>query len=184
MTAEEFDVGVSAPSDKLEQLHGLLEEAFALEGALAQMEDDLKAARSALHSLRTGRIPDMMAELQMDEATFKGWSVKVDDFVSGSLPKDPKKRAKAIDWLEANDGAGLIKTDVSVSFGRSEHEQATSLWQSLEGDGLPASLSSTVHAQTLQAFARQRIRDGDPIDPEALGLYVGKVAKMKRKENK
>lgn len=182
MTAEEFDVGASAPSDKLEQLHELLEEAIALEGAVAQMEDDLKAARSALHALRTGRIPDMMAELQMDEVTFKGWSVKVDDFVSGSLPKDASKRAKAIEWLEANDGAGLIKTDVSVSFGRSEREQASSLWHSLESDGLPASLVSSVHAQTLQAFARQRIRDGDPIEPETLGLYVGKVAKMKEKK--
>lgn len=181
-TADEFDVGASAPSDKLEQLHELLEEALALEGAVAQMEDDLKAAKSALHSLRTGRIPDLMAEMQMDEISFKGWSIKIDDFVSGSLPKDPAKRAKAIEWLESNDAAGLIKTDVSVSFGRSEHEAATSLWQSLESDGLPASLQSSVHAQTLQAFARQRIRDGESIEPEILGLYVGKVAKMKEKK--
>lgn len=180
-TSDEFDVGASVPSDKLEQLHAMLEEAIALESAVVQIEDDLKAAKSALHSLRTGRIPDLMAELQMEEVSFKGWQVKVDDFVSGSLPKDPAKKAKAIAWLEANDAAGLIKTDVAVSFGRSEHDAANSLWHQLESDGLPATLNSSVHAQTLQAFARQRIRDGDPIDPDALGLYVGKVAKMKEK---
>ena len=181
-TADEFDVGTSVPSDKLEQLHALLEETIALEGAVTQMEEDLKAAKATLHNLRTTRIPDLMAELQMEEVSFKGWQVKVDDFVSGSLPKDPEKKAKAIAWLEANDAAGLIKTEVGVSFGRSEHEAANSLWHQLESDGLPATLNSNVHAQTLQAFARQRIRDGDPIDTDALGLYVGKVAKMKEKK--
>mgnify|MGYP001032616779 FL=1 len=181
-TADEFDVGTSVPSDKLEQLHTLLEETIALEGAVTQMEEDLKAAKATLHNLRTTRIPDLMAELQMEEVSFKGWQVKVDDFVSGSLPKDAEKKAKAIAWLEANDAAGLIKTEVGVSFGRSEHEAANSLWHQLESDGLPATLNSNVHAQTLQAFARQRIRDGDPIDTDALGLYVGKVAKMKEKK--
>lgn len=179
---DEFDVPVSHAPDRLEALNQLLEEAIALEQATSQMEEDLKAAKSALHALRTGRIPDLMAELQMDQLTFQGWEVKVDDLVSGSLPKDPAKRDRAIKWLEEHEGAGLIKTGVSVDFGREQHETALGVWKALDAEGYPANIQSTVHAQTLQSFARQRLKDGDDLDPDVLGLFIGKIAKMKERK--
>ena len=35
-----------------------------------------------------------------------------------------------------------------------------------------------VHAKTLQAFAKERLKDGKKIDLEALGLYAGTTAKI------
>lgn len=180
---DEFDIGGEAsasPSETLEALHSSLEEAIALEEAVAQMEDDLKAAKATLHKVKSVRIPDLMDQLQMDEVKFRGWSVKVQDFVSGSLPKDPERRKKALQWLEDNDAAGLIKTEVKVAFGKSQHNEALSVAAQLESQGHAPNVDSGVHSATLQSFARQRIKDGDPIDTEALGLYVGKVAKLKR----
>lgn len=177
--ADEFDVEGPVPTDKLDELHKLLEEAIALDRLVEQQEEDLKNSKGVLHRLRTARIPDLMTELQMTELTFRGWKVQVDDFVSGSLPKDEAKRAAAISWLEAHDASGLIKTEISVQFGRSEHNLATSVYQQLVESGHTTTMEATVHAQTLQSFARQRIKGGEDIDPEVLGLYVGKVAKMK-----
>lgn len=183
---EEFDVAAEedAPQDKLDQLHKMLEEAIDLEALLEQSEETAKAVRSALHKLRTGKIPDLMAELQLGDTTFRGWKVNVDDFVSGSLPKDPAKRQKAIEWLDEHEAGGLIKTKVAVEFGREQREEAMETYERLNGGGLAVSINSDVHAQTLQSFARTRIKDGDEIDTEALGLFTGKIAKMKRVKEK
>jgi len=144
------------------------------------MEEDLKAIKKTLHHLKNSRIPDLMDQMQMEEVSFKGWKVKIDDFVSGTLPRDPEKHAKAVRWLEENDAGGLIKTDLSLSFGKSQHNEALNLAGRLESEGLAPEVKSGVHPQTLRAFARERLRNGDPLDVEALGLYIGKTAKMKK----
>jgi len=87
-----------------------------------------------------------------------------------------------MDWLEANEGGSLIKTDVALAFTKSQHNEAIDLARRLEEQGFAPSVQSGVHAQTLQAFARERIRNGDQIDTDVLGLYTGKVAKLKRTE--
>lgn len=178
---DEFDVGAApAAPDKLDALNAALAEAIDLEVLAEQLEADLKAAKKALNTLRATRIPDMMGELGMDSVTFRGWKVSVEDFVSGSLPKDPVAHERAVRWLEGEGAGGLIKTDLSIAFGRSQHNEALDLAGRLESEGLAPSVKSTVHPQTLCAFARERIRNGEPLDLEALGLYTGKVAKMKQ----
>lgn len=172
--------GASAPSDALERLNAKLAEAIELKVAVDQMEEDLKAAKQQLNLINTTVIPDMMAELGMEECTQNGWQVKVNDFVSGSLPKDEERRAKAVRWLEEHEAGDLLKTALSVNFSRSQHNEALDLFEELKEDGFAAALDSTVHPQTLMAFARERIKNGEPIDTEALGLYTGRVAKYKR----
>lgn len=171
--------GANAPSDKLEVLHKTLDEATALEEVVAQLTEDLRVAGSALNLLKTSRIPELMTELQMSDLTRNGWNVKISEFVSGSLPKDDEPRAKAIAWLEAHEGGALIKSELSLTFAKSQHDEAKKLADELAGKGFPVALTSGVHASTLQAFARERMKNGEAIDTEVLGLYTGQVAKIK-----
>ena len=183
-SASDFDPGVdgeaSASPDTLVQLRASIKDMIDLEGVIEVLEGDLKAAKQSLQSLRTGRLPDLMAEIQSDHFTHDGWDVKLSDFVSGSLPKDPEKREAAIKWLEAHDASGLIKTELKVMFGRSEYKEAMAQADELITDGHAVDVSSGVHTQTLHQFARERIRGGDEIDFEVLGLYTGKVVKAKK----
>jgi len=172
--------GAFAPSDALTRLNEKLAEAIDLKMAVDQMEEDLKAAKQQLQLLNTSVIPDMMAELGMEEVTQRGWKIKVSDFVSGSLPKDEDRRKKAIEWLEQNEAGDLLKTALQVEFSRSQHNEALDLAGSISEQGYAAKLESTVHPQTLAAFARERIKNGEPIDTELLGLYTGRVAKYKQ----
>lgn len=173
-----LDEGASAPSDKLEVLHRNLDAAITLEEQLQQLDADAAAARTALNDLKTKTIPEMMVELQMTELTRKGWKVKVSEFVSGSLPKEEGPRQKAIEWLEAHDGGALIKTEISLTFAKSQHDEAKALAAKLAADGFAAALTSGVHASTLQSFARERLKSGEVVDTEVLGLYTGQVAKI------
>ena len=182
--AQDFDMGTeggaAASPNSLEQVRKSIQEMIDLQEMIEQMEEDLKAAKSSLQNMRTVKVPDLMAEIQSDHFNHAGYEVKLTEFVSGSLPKDEKKRKKALTWLEKNDGAELITTSVSVDFGKSQHNMALDVAGRLKEEGHPVNVVSGVHAQSLQKFARDCIRDGKKIDTETLGLYTGKVVKTKK----
>jgi hypothetical protein len=167
--------------NSLAAIRGKVSEALQLEGLINQMESDLKAAKGALNKLKAKVIPDMMVEVGVSELAGEGWRIKLADVVSGSIPSDPDKRARAISWLEENGGGDLIKTGLSLTFGRSQHNEALSVAGGLTEQGFDPVVTSTVHPQSLQAFARERLRNGEEIDTEVLGLYTAQVAKFDTK---
>jgi hypothetical protein len=169
-----------ASPDSLGRLNEKLAEAIDLKAAVDQMEEDLKAAKQQLNLLNTSVIPDMMTEMGMDEVVQRGWKVKVGEFVSGSLPKDETGKALAIDWLTAHEGAELLKTNLTVVFTRSQHNEALALADTVTKEGFAPKVESTVHPQTLLAYARERLKNGEPLDTEVLGLYTGRVAKFSK----
>lgn len=170
--------GAAQAAPNLQSLQRKIQEAIDLQAAADQMEEDLKAVKRNLHVIRTSVLPDMMAEIGVEKLVWNGWSVKIDDFVSGSLPSEPEKREKAIQWLEDHGAGGLIKTQLRLDFAKSQHNEALGLAEALRENGLAPQISSSVHPQTLQAYARERIRNGDDIDAELLGLFTGRVAKF------
>ncbi len=177
---EEFDFGPPvAAAEPLKALQTFIQEAIDLEALAEQQENELKATKAALQRLKTGQIPDLMAEIQADKINFRGWEVQVSDFVSGSLPKDDCAREKAIGLINEYGAGGIIKTEVVVQFGRSQHNHAVSFYQSLVEAGHSAEMKRGVHSQTLQKFARERIEAGEQIDLESLGLFTGKFARWK-----
>jgi hypothetical protein len=177
--SSEFDMGapVGAP-DKLKSLQTSVDEALSLDEKIAQMEEDVKTFKKQQHYLRTAVIPDLMAELQMTEMVVRGRKIKVEDFYSGSLPKDYDKRETALAWLKAHGGESLIKTELKVPFAKSQHNEALALKDDLVKSGHNVSMDENVHTQTLLAFVREKVRNGDDIDFDALGIYTGKVAKI------
>jgi len=184
--ADEFDMGAegvgNSTPDALERLRKAIANTIAMQEHIEQMEGDLSEAKKTLQYARAKLLPDLMAEMQVDSLTHAGYEVKVSEFVSGSLPKDQELREKALEWLESHDGGELIKTDLSLSFGKSQHNEALSLVAELKDDGYTVGVTSGVHPQTLQKYGRDRIHDGEEIDTELLGLFVGQIAKIKRVE--
>ena len=176
---EEQGAAPAAP-DALALLNKTLTETIALKEYADQMEEDLGAVKKQLNHLNTVVIPDMMTELGMEECVQRGWKIKVGEFVSGSLPRDPELKAKAVRWLEDHEAGDLLKTGLFVNFNRSQHNEAMSLAETIREQGFAPKVESTVHPQTLLAFARERLKNGEDLDTEVLGLYTGRVAKFKR----
>lgn len=180
MKTFDFDQGVvgDVPSDLIKKLSAKLEEAVDLKAIIDQLEADVTAAKRQLHSINTTQIPDMMTEMGIDEITQNGWKITIKDFVSGSLPKDPEKKRDALKYLEENEGAELIKTTVNVMFTREERKEALKLYSKLASEhGQFTKMESSVHPQTLASYARERMRNGEQLDAEMLGLFTGRVAK-------
>ena len=178
---ELFDEGgAAAPPAFLEALMTLAWEAIEAQEAVASLTEALEVASKHFNKIKTQDLPAMMAEVGVDELSVPGQAkIKIKEFVSGSLPKEPGARDLAIKWLENHDGAALIKTEVSLTFGKAEHNVANALVEELKQRQFPVESSSGVHASTLQAFARECLKNGDEIDLETLGLYAGRIADIK-----
>ena len=156
------------------------------ESLVSDLEDNLSEAKKLLNQMKTIEFPDMMAECGLSE--FKhaasGAKIAISDFVGGSLPKEPERRAAAIDYLSSHGAEAIIKTEISLAFTKNEHNIALALAEELRSRGLPYEIASGVHAQTLLAYARETMRRGEEIPLETLGLFAGRVAKVTWPKNK
>ncbi len=171
----------SVPVSKasLEQLQLYMDEADHLNEQIEELEGMLNSINARYNLIRTTLLPEVMTELQTSEWTNSiGSKVKITDFVSGSLPKDPEKRAIAIKWLEDNGSGAIIKSELSVEFSKSQHNEALAIKDDLVKQGLPAIVESSVHAGTLQAHVKEKLRNGEEVPFETLGVYAGRMAKI------
>lgn len=176
----EEELGKTPPSDsQLKSVSTSVMEAVALIERIAKGEELLKKLKSKLHLLTTRSIVDAMRAARTEEFSVTGGiSVSLNSFMNGSLPKDPVKRTEALNWLEKNGAKDLIKTEFELALGRGQLKDAKALRVALKKLGLTYKSSEGVHAQSLYAFARERMKKGKELPLELLGIYSGTVAKI------
>jgi hypothetical protein len=168
-----------APPDRFKAMQDAADELVKLDLVIQTMEEDLAAAKSLRHRIATITLPEKMAELQITEVTIGNRTVELNDLVAGSLPKDQGKRKLALDYLETIEGGGIVKTKLSVDFPKHQREDARKIAAWLKEQGVVPDVKEDVHAQTLMSFVRNKLKNGDPIEPERLGVFVGKIVKIK-----
>jgi hypothetical protein len=174
-----FDEGPAVNDANLEALLKQAEELIGLENQIADLEGLLKRLSGRANELKTQAIPDKMAEIGLSEfATPDGGKLNVEEFVSGTLPRDPDKRAEAIKQIESWDAAEVIKNEINLSFSRSQHNEAMALAEDLRQKGFDCEVTSSVHPQTYLALIRERLAEGEPIDTDVMGVFVGRRAKI------
>jgi hypothetical protein len=167
--------------DALRPLLDLARQIEDAEDSVEALESALSTAKKKLHHLRTVALPDKMAEFGLDSFSDEdGNEVRVEQLVSGSLPKEIGKRNLALQWLDRHGGGSLLKTKITMDFGRDDRDYAMATAEKLELAGEHVKVEETVHPQTLCAFIREKLASGEEVEPELLGVYVGKVAKIKR----
>ena len=174
-----FDEGAPVDAGVLRPIIARLDDALALQDEIEALEELLKTRKKDLHILRTKALPDAMASAGVSSfESDKGVKVNVEQFVSGSLPKDPEERTKAFDELIKAGGKDLIVNNIDIVFTKSQHNEAISVFEGLKEQGYAPSLTEKVHPQTLYAFVREKLRNGDPLNYKVLGVFVGQVAKI------
>lgn len=163
----------------LSRLRTAIREAIDLETTVKEVEEELKAYKKALQHVQTITVPDLMAQIGLSEAVIDNVRVTVEQKIVGGWPKDEEAARKAAQWLETHDAGGLIKVELGLQFGRGELEEAHKVASELAAEGYEPEVNETVHPQTLYAFARERLKSGEDIDLETLGLTALRLAKLK-----
>ena len=167
--------------DGLALLSQLAEDLFDAEAEVNRLEAEKKVAQGKVKNLSEFTIPDAMETLGIEVVVTKsGLRVEVENRLSAK--KLTHRHAAALDWLRANDQAGLIKTVVGVPFSAGSEGDADELVEQLSGEGLAAIKSVEVHHSSLAAAIKQMLKEGIDVPLDLLGGYQRRVASIDTKK--
>lgn len=165
------DVNLSAVEKLVE---GLLQK----EKELGELEEKVSFKKKEIDDLKTRTIPDAMGKLKQVKVDYGGvtWTVSVEPVIRANIAKE--NRPKAFEWMDSSGHGDLIKTEITMSYGRNELPQAKQTIEKLKVMGIAAELNQDVHWATLNAFAKEQLNKGMEF-PDFIGIYEGKTTKVK-----
>ena len=177
---EEAMDGVSAPSAvELASIESLVNRALELTRELETIDEYAKKLKAELHVITSTQLVDVLASAGVSEFKTKDVKVSVKDFISGSLPKEEHARSQALQWIESVGAADIIKNHLEMDFDKKQDNLAGQVEEFLEGLGVEFHRQRDVHHSTLKSFANERMKAGEDLPLETLGLYAGRKAEIK-----
>ena len=181
---EDFEQSLSSGVEKLDQdgLQTVAELARKIrdeEEYISSLESDLKKAKKGLMKLTDEDLPTMLAEIGLSSMKLDdGSEVTVKQTYGASILVD--NRPVAYEWLREKGYDDIIKNTVACQFGRGEDDKASAFKAIAEKEGHYAEQKTEIHPQTLRAFVKERVENGDDFPMELFGAYVGQRAVIKR----
>ena len=165
-------------SDALNQITALAMLLRAAEAEVAAITTELQVSKENVRRLQEEDLPELMRELNLSEIKLlDGSSVKVVDEIDCSISEERRARAHA--WLTENGFGGIIKSAITVEFGRDEHAEAVAATRKIhDATGRDALLKEGVHPQTLKAFVKEQLAAGVAVPQELFGLRPYSKAKL------
>jgi hypothetical protein len=183
VTKKQKGVKVADVSDKgLALCASLARIQLQREQDVAAAEDALATAKEALQQVKEVDLPEAMREVGLKTFTTEdGAVVTIHPEVQVAI--SVANRPAAYQWLIDNGFGGLLKLNVSLHFDRGDREKAEKLAAQLIKKGIEVDVEQSVHAQTLKAFAKERMADTEselefPLDLFGARPYT--VAKIKK----
>ena len=183
----EFKQDAPVGGNLMARIEGVAQEQVDAEVLVANLDTQLAEAKSNLLDLMERRLPKLLDDAGLIDSkvvTPSGLTVEVDEKVRGSIPK--ANEPKAFEWLENDNNGRLIKRQITIEFGKGDEKWAEKFMRDCAQRKKPLNLKvkRSVNPQTLQAFVRQKLADGDAMPLETFGVYRQKFAKVKQKEKK
>ncbi len=148
----------------------LAELLIQLRTKVEDLEAQLATAKADVRRVEQEDLPDLMQELGLE--TFRltsGETIEVKPEVDCSSTEE--KRRAAHDWLSANGFGGLIKTEVVVTFGRGEHDEAEGFAKEVAEQGKAPAVVERVHPSTLKSFVKEQMAAGKPVPFDLFGVF-------------
>mgnify|MGYP003152393366 CR=1 FL=1 len=156
------------PDDKLKSVSKLADNMLLLERIIAEREGQLAEAKKRLNQLCDEDLPQLK----------NGEEVEVRNTYGAHIKEANKEAAFA--FLRESGHGDIIKHTVSVAFGKGEDAMAESFVESAERQGYVPQQKTAVHPQTLKAWVRERIENGESIPTETFGVFAGQKAIIRR----
>ncbi len=194
---EDAKGGSSAGQSQVEDLEQVSRLAILLRSKLLLMreaEARLTLLQQEINRIKLEDLPALMDQFNLLELKLKdGSRLVVKPLINASLPsegailrcKDGEQRVemrnrlkKAFQFLRKQGAAALIKTQLKADFGKDSEKVAEKALKTLQQLGVNAEVSKGVHPQTLNAWVRERIEAGKPVDMETFRVFSGQVAEI------
>jgi len=184
MMEQDFEETLATSVEKLDQegltsVAALARQIRDKEQRIASLEDELKAEKKALLKLTDEDMPAMLAEIGISSFSLDdGSQVEVKQTYGASILV--QNRPAAYEWLRENGYDDIIKNSVICQFGRGEDDQASAFAAFAQQQGYVPEQKTEIHPQTLRAFVKERVEEGDAFPMELFGAWVGQRAVIKK----
>jgi hypothetical protein len=149
------------------------------EETISRLEETLKEEKKTLLKLTDEEMPAMLAEIGISSFSLDdGSTVEVKQTYGASILVD--NRPAAYEWLREHGYDDVIKNTVLCQFGRGEDDLASSFAAFAQQQGYVPQQKTEIHPQTLRAFIKERVEEGEAFPMELFGAWVGQRAVIKR----
>ena len=181
MDLEQESTLINVDTDKVKSISELCNRLLDLQEQARRIEENLKSKNDEIRMLSEQEIPNLMQEAGVSEFKLAdGSSVSIKPFYAAKIPVS--KTDEAFQWLTGNGYGDLIKNTVSLNFGKSEDNLANSLVEDLKSKGHNVSQKKKVEPQTLKAFVKEAIQNGQNVPMDLFGIYISNKTTIKTKE--
>lgn len=181
MAEEDADTKVDPSDHGKAGIARLASKQATLAEEISVLEAAVKEKKKELQRVEEQDLPEAMDAIGMSEFTLTdGTKISIKTFYNASIPGERKE--EAFTWLDENGHGGIIKTDVSVAFGRGELEIARAFVEFARGfneAAIDPELEQGVHWQTLRSFVKEQIEGGSALPLDLFGVFVGRKAHLK-----
>ena len=181
---QDFEETLATSVEKLDQqgltsVAALARQIRDKEDRIKSLEDDLKAEKKALLKLTDEDMPAMLAEIGISSFSLDdGSQVEVKQTYGASILVN--NRPQAYEWLRDHGYDDIIKNTVLCQFGRGEDDLASSFAAFAKQQGYVPEQKTEIHPQTLRAFVKERVEEGEDFPMELFGAWVGQRAVIKK----
>ena len=149
------------------------------EETINSLEEKLKLEKNKLLKLTDEELPSALAEVGISSFKLEdGSTVEVKQTYGASILVN--NRESAYNWLRDHGYDDIIKNTVLCQFGRGEDDQASAFAAFAQQQGYVPEQKTEIHPQTLRAFVKERVENGDEFPMELFGAWVGQRAVVKR----
>lgn len=149
------------------------------EETINSLEERLKLEKNKLLKLTDEELPSALAEVGISSFKLEdGSTVEVRQTYGASILVN--NRESAYNWLRDHGYDDIIKNTVLCQFGRGEDDQASAFAAFAQQQGYVPEQKTEIHPQTLRAFVKERVENGDEFPMELFGAWVGQRAVVKR----
>lgn len=166
--------------DVLGRISVLADKMHELDKERAQAELKVKQLKEQHRQIAEEQLPELFERVGMAELkTRSGLPLKLKERVHTNISKDRKPRAIA--WLDDHGHGGMVKRKVVVEFDKTQQEKVDKLLK-LIGRGWPNNRTELdVHAATVKAFVKQRLKDGQEVPLDIFGVHCVNVVEISSK---
>ena len=184
MMEQDFEETLATSVEKLDQqgltsVAALARQIRDKEERISSLEKELKDEKKSLLKLTDEDMPAMLAEIGISSFSLDdGSQVEVKQTYGASILVD--NRPKAYEWLRDHGYDDIIKNTVLCQFGRGEDDLASSFAAFAQQQGYVPEQKTEIHPQTLRAFVKERVEEGDDFPMELFGAWVGQRAVIKK----
>ncbi len=162
-------------------LNQLADELIAAQEEVERIEQELVVAKNLVKDITEKRIPAVTDGLEGKFNLGNDRILEIKEDIRASVAGE--KLGPAVEWLTEHKFDSIVKRSLGFEFGKNDHKKVAEFKKVMEPIikelGLVMKEKNAIHPQTLLAWVKERLKEGDEIPADTFGVFRQKSAKVK-----